>query len=85
MSDFSTMLESKVYHVETDVMAALHEFDIDDNLKACLHEIFSSHQVCDPFYGLQTQHKQKKLFADLFHLLVCFIIYFDYIGSNIAS
>ena len=36
MSDFSTMLESNVYHVETDVMAALREFDIDDNLKACL-------------------------------------------------
>lgn len=69
MGDFSTMIESRVHSLETQIMETLG--DADSNVKQQIGEMFHSQDVVDPFSGLKTEHMQKIFFREEFHLVVC--------------
>lgn len=60
MGDISNLLESKVYDLESKVMAVLNFHDADPALKLEVNKIFHSTDWSDPFFGLASQFLHQK-------------------------
>lgn len=70
LSDCSSMLESELHSLRTQVMATLDN-SIDATLKGKISQLFQCHSTRDIYNGLTTEHLQKAFFREEFHLLVC--------------
>lgn len=68
LCDISSMLESQVNSLETQVLNTLG--DANPEVKVKIREIFHSKGVANLFDGLNTEHLQKKFYKEKFHLVV---------------
>ena len=68
LDDFSSMLESRVHSLETQILEVLGDADL--TIKQQISKLFQSQDVVDPFIGLKTEHMQKIYFKENLHLVV---------------
>ena len=85
LSDCSSMLESELHLLRTQVMETLGN-STDATLRGKVDELFQCNSTRDIFSGLATEHLQKAYFKEEFHMLVCLHSvlqkYYDHISRS---